>query len=244
MIQSSTSVSSLAALLAAGVLTAASGCSAPPTSQSSGEAVGHAAAAQTAVWTHAYVGDAHAGSINRRSNIKAKAALVMASDGTTLSLALYFCGNSATVATDTHWLSGKVPMPASGNLADLGGVTLRTKDGWSAYVNMTGPGTVTTDDNVTFEWVASYVGDNTGYGLYRYVYPSGTDTNGADLTGAVIGFIDWDSGTQGAVQRTMGTVSTAFQVTPIGPAKVIFDTAPAPVLLQPVDPIALTNATP
>jgi hypothetical protein len=212
-------------------------------SHGSDEDVARSSAADTAVWTAAYVGDAHAGNVRRQSNIQAKAALVMANDGASLSLALYFCGKGPTLEADTHWLVGRTPLPASGNLADLGGVTLTTADGWKAYVNMSGPGTVTRPDGVTFEWVASYVGDGKTNGLYRYVYTDGTDTDGAPLAGSVAGFIQWSNGSQGALQRAGGEV--VYQVTPISPkaeAELLgtFPTAQAPFLLQPVDPIALT----
>jgi hypothetical protein len=208
------------------------------------ETIAQSAAAETAVWTAAYVGDAHAGSVRRTSNIQAKAGLVLANDGNNLSLALYFCGKGETLANTTKWLMGRTPLPASGNIADLGGVTLTADDGWKAYVNMTGPGTVTRPDGVTFEWVASYVGDGSSAGLYRYVYEDGTDVNGASLAGAVAGFIQWRGGSQGALQ--LEPDGTVFQVTPIGPAQGkgvlgTFPTAKAPFTLQPADPISLTQ---
>ena len=243
------SVRAAAAFGLFGVMAALSGCSgADPSSAAAAqtEALGHTSSAQTAVWTQAYVGDLHAGNVNRKSNIQAKAALVLASDGTNLSIALYFCGKGNTLSTDTKWFIGRVPLPASGNIADLGGVTLTTKDGWSAYVNMSGPGKVTRNDGVTFEWVASYVGDGSSYGLYRDVLAGGADATGADLTGSVLGYITWDSGSQGALQRSDDRV---FQVTPVGPGAmdaqwVTFPNATAPVLVAPVDPIALTNPSP
>ncbi|HEY2515001.1 MAG TPA: hypothetical protein VGI39_29250 [Polyangiaceae bacterium] len=230
------------AAAAVAVLSACSGAD-PSSSATEGAALGHSSSAQTAVWTQAYIGDAHAGSVNKKSNIQAKAALVLASDGANLSLALYFCGKGNTLSSDTQWLTGRVPLPPSGNIADLNGVNLTSKAGWKAYVSMSGPGTVTRDDGVTFEWVASYVGDGSTYGLYRDVLPGGADATGADLTGSVLGYIAWNGGSQGALQRKDDTV---FQVTPVGPGAVdeqmvTFPNATAPLLVAPVDPIALTN---
>jgi hypothetical protein len=235
--------------LLAAILAPISGCSAsdPDVARQSGaEATAQSSAADTAHWTAAYVGDAHEGSIHKQSNIRAKAALVMATDDKNLYLAVYFCGKGATLANDTKWLVGQAALPPSGNIADLGGVHLKTADGWSAYVNMSGPGTVTRDDGTTFEWIASYVGDGSTSGLYRYVFTDGTDSNGASLAGAVVGFIQWNGGSQGAVE--IDHDARVLQVTPVNPAEVpgasggtwgTFVSAPAPVRLQPVDPIAL-----
>jgi hypothetical protein len=223
----------------------ASGCSSPAdlsSEASNPEIIGRTSAADTAVWTSAYVGDAHAGSVWRSRNITAKAALVMASDGTNLSLVLYFCGEGDTLSADTKWLKGRVPLPRSGNISDLGGVTLTTPDGWSAYVNMSGPGTVTRDDGVTFQWVASYVGDGTSAGLYRYVYSDGVDTSGSSLAGAIVGLIQWNGGSQGAVIYAGAHVMQVMPYDPADPSApvVTFAGAPAPVTLAAVDPIGLT----
>jgi hypothetical protein len=235
----------------------AAGCSAPAPEgvrQSGTEAVARSSAADTA-WTAVYVGDAHAGSVNKRSNIQAKAALALASDGTNLYLALYFCGNSSTLSADTKWLKGSVPLPASGNIADLGAVDLATPDGFSAHVSMTGPGTFTRNDGVTFDWVASYVGDGTSAGLYRYVYESGVDTEGSPLAGAIVGLIQWDGGSQGAVQFTdehveqvIPLLSIPFSgdggLVPLSVPGATFPTAPAPLSISRVDPSALNAPSP
>jgi hypothetical protein len=225
------------------------GCSASPeASPSRAETIAHSAAAETAaLWTAAYVGDAHAGSVYRRSNIQAKVALVLASDGTYLHVVLHVCGAGGTLVSDTKWFHGYVAIPASGNIGDLGGVTLTHPDGSSAYVNMSGPGTITLNGS-TLNWIASYVGDGSNYGLYRYVYDNGFATDGTPLAGAIIGVIQWNGGSQGAVLFANGPVR---QVDPLSKTlvpdagdpsslSVTFSTAPAPITIEPVDPIALT----
>jgi hypothetical protein len=250
MIRSSQSAFALSTL-AAFALASSYACSAPSPSdgqESPAEHVARSSAADS-VWTAAFVGDAHAGSLRDNSNIVAKAGLVLESDGTTLYVALNFCGSGRTLATDTKWFKGSAPLPASGNLADLGGLNLTNADGSSAYVNMTGPGTVTLN-GVTLNWIASYVGDGTSAGLYRYVYGGGVDADGNPLAGAVIGLIVWNRGSQGSVLFPDAHVD---QIIPLssaplpelpdggGGATVTFATAPAPINVAPVDPISLNH---
>jgi hypothetical protein len=255
-VRSSHFAAAAAIVQAMGGVLGTAGCSASPEtgvspSEARGETIAQSAAADTtALWTAAYVGDAHAGSVYRHSNIQAKVALVLASDGTYLHLVLNVCGAGSTLVPDTKWFRGYVALPASGNIGDLGGVTLTNADGSSAYVNMSGPGTVSLNGS-TLNWIASYVGDGSNYGLYRYVYDNGVATDGTPLAGAVIGVIQWNGGSQGAVQFASGPVR---QVDPLAKTQlpdagdsstslnVTFTTAPAPVAIRPVDPIALTPA--
>jgi hypothetical protein len=235
--------SSCASLVSLVSFAALTGCSAAPNDgeSSSLEPVARSAAADT-VWTAVYVGEAHAGSVNRSSNVQAKTALSLASDGSTLYVALYFCGKGSTLSDSTKWLVGSAPIPASGNLADLGGVDVASADkSWSAYVNMTGPGTVTRADGVTLNWVASYVGDGTAAGLFRYVYPAGSvDSAGNSLAGAIAGIIEWNGGSQGALLFSDATVEV---IDPLNPAGFTFPTAPAstPIPVAPANPMALVQ---